>query len=521
MKLPLWPLVALPLSAALVFPFHQNHLPKDDHSITIDEENIDSDLINGITTTLATALDHLTTDIWPTIVDNSFNYRSSDCLHHYAQQVSELAPPFRHPSPPPYLRHPASNKTLYDLILSDPDTSLLAHFIRNDPHLTHLLNNTSANLTFFAPTDAAIHRLHHHHHHHHGHNTNNNEDAHDRIRHILTYHTVKGSYPIDRLFHSPTIPTHIPTEHNSNSLPQRITVRPIITRNIMLNFHSRVISLDKHASNGVLYHIDSVLLPPPSTLTLLDIIPLEFSTFTLALYKTGLDRVLNTSITSKNRNLQSPNLQDNNIRQTQLPKSSPHKEKEKKGGGGGLTLFLPTNSAFSATFTPQALAFLFSPEGSTYLSAIIKYHFVVGETLYSDTLYTKHGDIVPLPSRDVSHLELGSLLHGVRSHPSYDGSDEGKAETLFIDAKRHGAYPFLRVNGYQSIKTMDLLSVEGNMHVLNERVLVPPKRVGDGEKYAVDAREREDGYLMGVEEVRERLGGFLVGDDNYASRGGL
>ncbi|PYH57397.1 fasciclin domain-containing protein [Aspergillus niger CBS 101883] len=459
MKLPLWPLVALPLSAALVFPFYQNHLPKDDHSITIDDENKDSDLINGITTTLATALDHLTTDIWPTIVDNSFNYRSSDCLHHYVQQVSNLAPPFRRPSPPPYLRHPASNKTLYDLILSNPDTSLLAHFIRNDPHLTHLLNNTSANLTFFAPTDAAIHKLHHHHHHHHhGHNTNNNEDAHDRIRHILTYHTVKGSYPIDRLFHSPTIPTHIPTEPNSNSLPQRITVRPIITRNLMLNFHSRVISLDKHASNGVLYHIDSVLLPPPAALTLLDIIPLEFSTFTLALYKTGLDR---------------------------------------KGEGGGLTLFLPTNSAFSATFTPQALAFLFSPEGSTYLSAIIKYHFVVGETLYSDTLYTKHGDIVPLPSRDVSHLEMGSLLHG--------------AETLFIDAKRHGAYPFLRVNGYQSIKTMDLLSVEGNMHVLNERVLVPPKRVGDGEKYAVDPREREDGYLMGVEEVRERLGGFLVG----------
>ncbi|EHA26996.1 hypothetical protein ASPNIDRAFT_171293 [Aspergillus niger ATCC 1015] len=459
MKLPLWPLVALPLSAALVFPFYQNHLPKDDHSITIDDENKDSDLINGITTTLATALDHLTTDIWPTIVDNSFNYRSSDCLHHYVQQVSNLAPPFRRPSPPPYLRHPASNKTLYDLILSNPDTSLLAHFIRNDPHLTHLLNNTSANLTFFAPTDAAIHKLHHHHHHHHhGHNTNNNEDAHDRIRHILTYHTVKGSYPIDRLFHSPTIPTHIPTEPNSNSLPQRITVRPIITRNLMLNFHSRVISLDKHASNGVLYHIDSVLLPPPAALTLLDIIPLEFSTFTLALYKIGLDR---------------------------------------KGEGGGLTLFLPTNSAFSATFTPQALAFLFSPEGSTYLSAIIKYHFVVGETLYSDTLYTKHGDIVPLPSRDVSHLEMGSLLHG--------------AETLFIDAKRHGAYPFLRVNGYQSIKTMDLLSVEGNMHVLNERVLVPPKRVGDGEKYAVDPREREDGYLMGVEEVRERLGGFLVG----------
>ncbi|CAK44132.1 hypothetical protein [truncated ORF], partial [Aspergillus niger] len=102
MKLPLWPLVALPLSAALVFPFYQNHLPKDDHSITIDDENKDSDLINGITTTLATALDHLTTDIWPTIVDNSFNYRSSDCLHHYVQQVSNLAPPFRRPSPPPY-----------------------------------------------------------------------------------------------------------------------------------------------------------------------------------------------------------------------------------------------------------------------------------------------------------------------------------------------------------------------------------------------------------------------------------
>ncbi|RAH60110.1 FAS1 domain-containing protein [Aspergillus piperis CBS 112811] len=274
MKIPFWALVALPFTTALVSPYYQNPIPEDDHSITIADHNIDSDLINGITTTLATALDDLTTDIWPTIVNNYLNYENpSDSPHPYAQQhVSELAPPFRHPTPPPYLRHPASNKTLYDLILSNPDTSILAHFIRNDHHLTTLLNNTSTNLTFFAPTNEAFRKLHHHHHHEHNTNNNYDKETHARIHHILTYHTVKGSYPIDKLFHSPTIPTYIhTTKHTEHTLPQRITVRPFLTRDLMLNLHSRIISLDKHASNGVLYHIDSVLMPPPppSTRTIL------------------------------------------------------------------------------------------------------------------------------------------------------------------------------------------------------------------------------------------------------------
>ncbi|GLA89947.1 hypothetical protein AtubIFM56815_005490 [Aspergillus tubingensis] len=293
MKIPLWALVVLPFTTALVFPFHHNPLPEhDDNSITVTDENINPDLINGITTTLATALDHLTTDIYPTIVNNYLNYNPSDSPHLYAQHVSDLAPPFRHPTPPPYLRHPASNKTLYDLILSNPDTSILAHFIRNDHHLTTFLNSTtSTNLTFFAPTNEAIRKLHHHHHQNrHEHNTNNNKETHARIHHILTYHAVKGSYPIDKLFQSPTVPTYIHTEHTEHTLPQRITVRPIITRDLMLNFHSRIISLDKHATNGILYHIDSVLMPPPSTITILNNLPSEFSTFTLALYRTGLDR---------------------------------------------------------------------------------------------------------------------------------------------------------------------------------------------------------------------------------------
>ncbi|GKZ16780.1 hypothetical protein AbraIFM66951_008559 [Aspergillus brasiliensis] len=554
MKLPLWPLVALPLSTALVFPFHHNPLLKDDDSISVDDENIDSNidpsLIEGITTTLTTALDHLTTDIWRTIVDNSFMY-SPGSLHYHAQQVSELAPPFRHPSPPPFHRHPASNKTLYNLILSNPDTAILAHFIRNDPHLTNLLNNTSADLTFFAPTDKAIRKFHHHHHHE---PNTNNKDA-SAIRHILTYHIVTGSYPADRLFHSPTVPTFITTEHNPNSLPQRITVRPIKSSNLILNFHSRIISLDKRASNGILYHIDSVLLPPPSALTLLNILPSEFSTFTQALYKTGLDRILNTSSITR-RSLRSLNkalnIQDND--RTQIPKSSTQ-EKEKGRRGGGLTIFLPTNPAFTATFTPQALAFLFSSspssKGSKYLSALMKYHIVIGETLYSDYLYTKHGDIIPLSPRDISHLEMESLLSPrmkIPHHHEYeydtntainvdinilskDGDEKqttansddniNRGKNLLIDAIRHGAYLSLRVTGYHqcSIKMLDLLTAEGNMHVLTERVLVPPRRVGGGG----DARER-DGGLIGVEELRERLDEFIEegeheGDDEYYTRG--
>lgn len=52
----------------------------------------------------------------------------------------------------------------------------------------------------------------------------------------------------------------------------------------------------------------------------------------------------------------------------------------------GGTLFAPSNWAFQK-LGPGINAFLFSPHGQKYLRALLQYHIVVNQTLYSDAFY--------------------------------------------------------------------------------------------------------------------------------------
>ncbi|PYI05584.1 FAS1 domain-containing protein, partial [Aspergillus sclerotiicarbonarius CBS 121057] len=450
-----------------------------------------------------------------TYVDDVFT-RAADNPEFLPQELSQLPPPFRHPSPPPFHRHPPSNKSLYDLILSDPDTTILAKFISHDEHLTDLLNTTSANLTFFAPTDDAIRRIHRHYRHHHPphnkeDNNNNNENKdHDHhhhrqppksfIRSILHYHTINGTYSPAEIFHTHTLPTTLTSapltphhNHNPNPLPQRLSVRTT-WKGLTLNLYARITSLDHRASNGNLYHIDSVLLPPPPSLRLLNLVPTEFSTFILALYKTGLDRWLNLTTNPPSS-----------------PSTSLHTDKDgsEVKNNGGLTLLIPSNSAFLSTFTYKTTAWLFnSPLGIKHLTALLKYHIIPSETVYSDTLYTQEGKIVEFGMRGFVSLSLRTLLskshHGHENLREGEGEGEGEGgekEEVVIDVGRFGPYASLRVNGFQRVRVADLLAEEGNAHVL-QRVLIPPRRVGGR---IVKEGGGEDEGELGIEEVKGRL----------------
>lgn len=104
-------------------------------------------------------------------------------------------------------------------------------------------------------------------------------------------------------------------------------------------------------TNGVIHGVDSILVPPPNAVDIITFFPGEFSTLELALTKTGLIDALNDT--------------SNHV---------------------GGTLFAPSNFAFRK-LGPKINAFLFSRYGQKYLKALLKYHVVANQTLYSDAFY--------------------------------------------------------------------------------------------------------------------------------------
>ncbi|KAL4762564.1 FAS1 domain-containing protein [Aspergillus foveolatus] len=360
--------------------------------------------------------------------------------------------------------HPIqSDKTIYQLISESKYTTILAKIIDQDPKLVEFLNSTHHKITVFAPTDDAFRKiLHHHHRHHDGHDGNGHErdgdgdkDHHipkEVIRYFARYHSSPEVLTAAKLFHAHTVNSALNdsllgTDKHDNGLPQRLAVRAGF-KGLTINFYSHVVAADIGASNGLIHGLDSILLPPPPALLLLDILPTKFSIFNLGLIKTGLTQYLNTT---------------------------------KEESAHGFTIFTPSNRAFDHLGL-RINAFLFSPYGIPYLRALLKYHIVPNQTLYSDVLYTSDGQIKPFGVKGSTHLDLETLLDD---------------HEISVDVARFGPYTGFRVNGWQRVAFADVLGKDGVIHVL-DRVLIPPKRV---EGKVVSGNEGE----LELEEFMERL----------------
>ncbi|KAL4994284.1 FAS1 domain-containing protein [Aspergillus recurvatus] len=358
-----------------------------------------------------------------------------------------------------------SDKTIYQLISESKYTTILAKIIDQDPELVAFLNSTHHKITIFAPTDGAFRKiLHHHRHHHgshggHGHERDSDGDGDgghhipkEVIRYFARYHFSPEVLTAAKLFHAHTINSALNdsllgTDKDDNGLPQRLAVRAGF-KGLTINFYSHVVAADIGASNGLIHGLDSILLPPPPALLLLDILPTKFSTFNLGLIKTGLTHYLNTT---------------------------------KEESAHGFTIFTPSNRAFDHLGL-RINSFLFSPHGTPYLRALLRYHIVPNQTLYSDVLYTSDGQIRPFGIKGSTHLDLRTLL---------DGHD------ISVDVVRFGPYTGFKVNGWQRVGFADVLGKDGVIHVL-DRVLIPPRRV---EERIVAGDEGE----LEVEELMERL----------------
>lgn len=235
--------------------------------------------------------------------------------------------------------HCKPNMTVYELIAKSKYTTKLAALINEYDDLVQLLNATAANYTVFAPIDSAFEKIPDH----------APKPSKEELKKVLLYHASQEFYPAGRVLVTHTVPTLLVGELLGGEA-QRLSTNVGI-KGLTVNFYSRIIAIDIFGTNGVIHGIDSLLVPPPKATDIIQFLPGEFSTLELGLAKTGLFKYLNDT--------------SNHV---------------------GGTLFAPSNFAFQL-LGPKIEGFLFSKYGLKYLAALLKYHVVANQTLYSDAYY--------------------------------------------------------------------------------------------------------------------------------------
>jgi uncharacterized surface protein with fasciclin (FAS1) repeats len=250
------------------------------------------------------------------------------------------------------------------------------------------------------------------------------------------------------------------------------------------------------------------------------LLPGEFSTLTLGLIKTGLLEKLN---------------------------SSAH---------AGGTLFAPPNGAFKK-LGPRINAFLFSKYGEKYLKALLEYHVVANQTLYSTAFVNKttaldlgfagvfgspavaqiEGTFNSYPDTLILDKDADSdvwMYHppGKRPHhppgkpPHHPPPEHGDGphphfhfdlptllgRDLPVDIARYGPFVIFKVNGFVRVVVQDGIAKDGVIQVVNN-ILIPPRKL-PGAPGVEEEYEFWDGKEMELDDFKERFAP-IVQDDGY------
>lgn len=135
---------------------------------------------------------------------------------------------------------------------------------------------------------------------------------------------------------------------------------------------------------------------------------------------------------------------------------------------------------------------MFSKYGEKYLKALLKYHVVPNQTLYSDAFYkAKDADSTVVDEIDTEGVPKG-LLH-------VDLPTLLDDKSLSIDIARWGGFISIKINGFSSVAVQDGIAKDGVIHVVSS-ILIPPKTPG-GAEYM--------GEEMDIGEFKERLLPFV------------
>ncbi|KAL7621552.1 hypothetical protein AAE478_008877 [Parahypoxylon ruwenzoriense] len=370
-----------------------------------------------------------------------------------------------------------TNLTVYQSIHASNYTKKFAALVDEFPDLVEKLNSTSANVTIFVPTDKAFEKIPHH---------KDRKPSKELLEKIIQYHIVPGFYPAGRVLAHHTLPTAL-EEEALGGRPQRLRVS-VGLFGVRLNFYSRVIVANLLTKNGVIHGVESILVPPPPVGKLISLFPSKFSTLELAAEKTGFAHHHDHHDDDGDHD---------------APKLT------------GLTFFAPTNTAFRK-LGPAANAFLFNTEkGLSYLKALLKYHAVVNETLYSDEYYGKQkGDDNDNGEGDGGDGGDGDDVEGTRvKHYHVDLPTLLGDRHIAVDITRWYGFIKVRVNGRVDVAIQDGLGKNGVVQVVDS-VLIPPHRHRGSRDDGVDG-------AIPVDELIERLQPFVVDEDVEAEAGEL
>ncbi|KAI1108723.1 FAS1 domain-containing protein [Nemania sp. NC0429] len=379
--------------------------------------------------------------------------------------------------------HGTTNLTVYQAIQASNYTKKFAALVNDFPDIVDLLNSTKTNVTVFVPVDKAFEKIPEH-----GH-----RPPKEIVESILQYHVLPGLYPAGRLLASHTLPTALKSPALGDR-PQRLRAS-VGLFGFRINFYSKVVVANLFAKNGIAHGVDSILVPPPRARRLISLFPSRFSTLELAAEKTGL----------------LPHHEDDH---------EPHHEKHDHTHGlTGLTIFAPTNAAF-ARLGPAANAFLFNTEkGLGYLRALLKYHIVANQTLYSDAYYGVQGknDIEDVYARylntdDEDEDEKSDRPGRGNGHFHIDLPTLLDDKSLSIDIARWYGFIKISINAYQSVAVEDGIAFDGVVQVLGS-VLIPPRGPKEGEREGERVWGAVEGEIS-VEELVERLRPYVEDGGN-------
>ena len=142
-----------------------------------------------------------------------------------------------------------------------------------------------------------------------------------------------------------------------------------------------------------------------------------------------------------------------------------------------------------------------------YLRALLQYHIVENQTLYSDTFYTADGQIRDLGTRGFTHLDLPTLLKVECGDGN--GDKKKKGPSLAVDVARFGAIGSIKLNGYHRVAFADALARDGAVHIL-DHVLIPPRKVKG--HHVADSDEVEDEAELTIEDLKDRLSDWVEED---------
>ena len=246
------------------------------------------------------------------------------------------------PEPVPLADLPAPTPTILDVAIEAGDFTTLIAAI-DAAGLTSTIDDASATLTVFAPTDAAFALL--------GEAAINELLADpDALSDILLYHVVSGT-ALDSAAATDAVGTTIEMANGD-----RVGVSAK-NDSLFLNL-SKVTATDIQADNGVIHVIDAVLMPPadatPSESTIVNIAAADerFTTLVAALGATGLDTVLASDTET-------------------------------------FTVFAPTDAAFEAMGSANVTALLGDLDN---LTEILQQHVIIDAAVDAVTAYSLSGN---------------------------------------------------------------------------------------------------------------------------------